>query len=86
MAWIAHLVLVIQALALGRWLWRRPDALLAAGVVAATALTHALFFGAGRYGLVCVPLLVALSASALRRPGPVGAALGHFDRKGEAGF
>ncbi len=63
-AWIAHLVLVLQAALLGRSLRSRPDALLAAAAVLATALTHAAFFGAGRYGLVCVAVLSALSASA----------------------
>jgi 4-amino-4-deoxy-L-arabinose transferase-like glycosyltransferase len=62
-AWIAHLLLVVSVGALGRTLWVRPDAALAGAAVLATALTHAVFFGAGRYGLVCVALLAALSAA-----------------------
>jgi hypothetical protein len=85
-AWIAHLLLVVQAAALGRGLFRRPDAALAASAVAATALIHAAFFGAGRYGLVCVPLLVALSAAVLGTPGPLRSSEPEGDRKGEAGF
>ena len=64
-AWIAHLVLVLSAALLGRSLRHRPDAVLGASAVFATALTHAAFFGAGRYGLVCVAVLSALSASAV---------------------
>ncbi|HLV64974.1 MAG TPA: glycosyltransferase family 39 protein [Polyangiaceae bacterium] len=65
LAWLAHIVLVAQALLLGRALTRRPDAALAAAVVGTTLATHAVFFGAGRYGLVCVPVLVALAGAAL---------------------
>lgn len=42
-----------------------------AAVIAATALTHAVFFGAGRYGLVVVPLVAAVAA--LRTPMPPSA-------------
>jgi hypothetical protein len=42
----------------------------AAAVVAVTALTHAVFFGAGRYSMVCYPLLAALAGTALLRPQP----------------
>ena len=82
-AWIAHLLLVVQAALLGRSLRNRPDAVLAASAVLATALTHAAFFGAGRYGLVCVAVLSALSASAWQagtKAKPAG------DGKGSAGF
>nr|PZN17574.1 MAG: hypothetical protein DIU78_24285 [Pseudomonadota bacterium] len=65
LAWLAHVLLVIQALLLGRTLPQRPDAALAAAVVGTTLSTHAVFFGAGRYGLVCVPVLVALAAAAV---------------------
>lgn len=77
-AYISHLLLVVQAALLGRWLWRRPDVALGAAVVLATAGSHALFFGAGRYGLVCVPLLVALSAAAFVGPGRVRADRGEL--------
>jgi hypothetical protein len=65
-AWVAHLLLVAQAAAFGRGLWLRPNFAFAAAVVGATALTHAVFFGAGRYGLMCVLLLVPLLADAFQ--------------------
>lgn len=49
--------------ALGRRLLTHPPALLALVSVAATALTHAVFFGASRYALVCLPALAALAGS-----------------------
>ena len=39
-----------------------------AAVVVVTAATHAVFFGAGRYGLVVVPFVTALPFAALRGP------------------
>lgn len=69
-AYLAHLLLVGQVLTFGRAIFQRPDALLAAAAVAATAATHAVFFGAGRYGLVCVPLLAALFAGWFAAPEP----------------
>ncbi|HWL88589.1 MAG TPA: hypothetical protein VNO21_22450, partial [Polyangiaceae bacterium] len=38
-----------------------------AAVIAATAVTHAVFFGAGRYGLVVVPFVTAICALKTRR-------------------
>ncbi len=71
-AYLAWLGLVATALTLGRAIERHGPALLVTGVVAATALTHAMFFGASRYALVCVPALGALSGCVwLRRPGEV---------------
>jgi len=67
-AWIAHVLLVVAAAVDGRALVRRPVVALGAGIVLVTALTHAVFFGAGRYGLVCALGLVALAAEAFRRP------------------
>ena len=40
----------------------------AGAVILATALTHAVFFGSGRYGLVIVPFVTAL-AFVRRDPG-----------------
>lgn len=60
-AWTAWLLLVIQGLAFGRALLRQPSVLLVTTLVATTALTHAVFFGAGRYALVCVPSLATLA-------------------------
>lgn len=75
-AWVSHLLLVAAVGALGRTLWARPDAVLAGSVVLATALTHAVFFGAGRYGLVCVALLSALTAAVFAPSGGSRAAAG----------
>jgi hypothetical protein len=61
-AWIAHLALLAALLALGRKLAEHPPAALAASLVGMTALTHAVFFGAGRYSLVIMPLLAPLAA------------------------
>lgn len=69
-AWVSHVLLVLAVSLLGRDVWRRPTLLFGAAVVAATALTHAIFFGAGRYGLVCVLPLLGMAGSACRdRPG-----------------
>jgi hypothetical protein len=64
-AWISHALLVCAALLLGKRLRAHPPAALAAGAVAMTALTHSVFFGAGRYSLVVFPLLGALAGSSL---------------------
>jgi hypothetical protein len=66
-AWLA--VVALSAIAL--WLTVRPRrsgdpelpaAIPLAGVIlGATALTHAIFFGAGRYGLIVTPALIALA-------------------------
>jgi len=49
---------------LGRRLWQRPNTVFGVAVIAATGLTHAAFFGAGRYGLVCVLPLIPMLADA----------------------
>ena len=57
-AWPAYVLLGMLALA------RRRGPLLypyAGAVIVGTALTHAVFFGAGRYGLVVVPFVSALA-------------------------
>ncbi len=71
-AWPAYLALTVLVALLGR---RRVAELplivpWAAVVVAATALAHAAFFGAGRYGLVTVPLVTALAFVRPRSPPP----------------
>jgi hypothetical protein len=68
-AWLSHLGLLVTALLLGRGLLRSRPALLAVGAVGTTALAHAVFFGAGRYSLVCVPWLAVLAGAALPRRG-----------------
>ena len=57
--WPAYLVLVVAAALLGRRAWARGPlaAPFGACVVALTALVHAVFFGAGRYGLAVVPFV-----------------------------
>ena len=55
--YLAYLGFVLSALLSGKELLKRPLLALAASAVLATALTHALFFGAGRYGFVCAALL-----------------------------
>ncbi|MGO8994271.1 MAG: ArnT family glycosyltransferase [Polyangiaceae bacterium] len=59
---IAYLALALAILALGpRWLARAPLLVpWTAVVILVTAATHAVFFGAGRYGLVAVPFVTAL--------------------------
>lgn len=66
--WIAYVALVVVLALLGvRALARAPVlAPATAAVIAATALVHAAFFGAGRYGLVVVPLVTALAFAAVR--------------------
>jgi len=73
--WISHVGLVAAALLFGRRVVDKPAAFLAAATVAATALTHAAFFGAGRYSLVCFPAIAALAGTVLTRrdaPGDTG--------------
>ncbi|HMJ11247.1 MAG TPA: hypothetical protein VK524_07550, partial [Polyangiaceae bacterium] len=62
-AWPAYLALPVLALLLGRRLLDDPAALLASGTVLATAAAHVVFFGAGRYSLVCFPMVAALAGS-----------------------
>lgn len=74
-AWVAHLALPVIVLLFGRAALRLPVLVLAAAsVLVATAVTHAVFFGAGRYGLVVFPLVtlcagLCAAASSARPPG-----------------
>lgn len=64
-AWWGVALLVVALVALGRALARAPVlATATVATVVVTALTHAAFFGAGRYGLVVLPLATALAALA----------------------
>jgi 4-amino-4-deoxy-L-arabinose transferase-like glycosyltransferase len=67
-AWPGYLAVpVALALAGPKAVARAPLAVpLAASVVAATAMTHAVFFGAGRYGLVVAPFMAVVAALAGR--------------------
>jgi hypothetical protein len=66
-AWISYVGLSVASSLLGRRLKERPAALIAMVTVLGTALTHAVFFGAGRYSLVCFPSLAALAGAVLTR-------------------
>lgn len=70
-AWVAIVLLCVSAALLGRRLLDHPPAGLCLGALVATLLTHAVFFGAGRYSLPCFPLIAALAGTFLTlRPGP----------------
>ena len=73
-AWCAYLTLVIQALLLGRTLRTHRAAAVLAALIAVTLVTHAVFFGAARYAMVCFPLVAGVAGCALqalrRRQGP----------------
>jgi hypothetical protein len=62
-AWPGYLAIVVcVGLSGWRWVVRGPPvAPFAAAVIAATMMTHAAFFGAGRYGLVVAPFVAALA-------------------------
>jgi hypothetical protein len=68
--WVAYLALAAAILALGpRPLSRAPVVVpFTAVLILVTVATHAVFFGAGRYGLVVVPFVSALPFLALARP------------------
>jgi 4-amino-4-deoxy-L-arabinose transferase-like glycosyltransferase len=62
-AWPAVVGLVVVIALLGRRLARMPVVVpLAMGVVLATAASHAVFLGAGRYAMVVFPFITALAA------------------------
>jgi 4-amino-4-deoxy-L-arabinose transferase-like glycosyltransferase len=67
-AWVGWVGLVTAALFLGRSLLASPPTLVCTAVVAMTASVHAVFFGASRYTLVCLPSLAALAGVAFSRP------------------
>jgi len=66
--WVGYLALAIALVPA-----RRASTALepwTAAVIAATALTHAVFFGAGRYGLVAAPLVAAVAGVAFAKRPP----------------
>jgi hypothetical protein len=65
-AWLAFALLVALGLTFGKNLWKWPAASLAVAAVFSTMLTHAVFFGAGRYSLVCLPALGVLAGARAR--------------------
>lgn len=69
-AWVAYAALVVSSLLRGRALVRGH--VLASATIAALALTmvtHAVFFGSGRYSMVVFPLLTGLAPLAFGRRG-----------------
>ena len=63
--WVGYLGFALVVALSGKELLKRPSgaiAALAAAVVLATAATHSLFFGAGRYGFVCAAMLCLAAA------------------------
>jgi 4-amino-4-deoxy-L-arabinose transferase-like glycosyltransferase len=71
-AWVSYVVLAALSLIPRGGGEREPFVASAAGaVVLATLVTHAVFFGAGRYSLVVVPLVCGAAALALERRGRV---------------
>jgi 4-amino-4-deoxy-L-arabinose transferase-like glycosyltransferase len=67
-AWVGYVALLV-ALVLDRPLWDRASVLRGAtgAVLLSVVAAHAVFFGGGRYALVCFPLLCALAALGARR-------------------
>ncbi len=63
-AWPAYLSVPVLAALSGRRVLDDPAAVLAGASVLATALAHAVFFGAGRYSMICFPMIGALAGSA----------------------
>jgi len=61
--WLGYLALAVAALLLGRRVLARTPIVVPAtiAVILTTALVHAVFFGAGRYGLVVAPFVAALA-------------------------
>ena len=76
-AFVGWVGLVVSGMLLGRALFQSPPALLAVSTVAMTAAVHAVFFGASRYTLVCLPALGALAGTAFTRVTP------RFDSRAE---
>ncbi|HKO47472.1 MAG TPA: glycosyltransferase family 39 protein [Polyangiaceae bacterium] len=69
--WLGYLGFATIAALSGKELLKRPVSALAASLVLSTAATHAVFFGAGRYGFVCAALLCLAAVGSERgRPAP----------------
>jgi len=67
-AWLSYVGLAPVALLFGGSLASAPFVLIATvGVVGLTAVTHSVFFGAGRYALPVMPFITALSGGLLLR-------------------
>lgn len=68
-AWVAWIGVIAVGALLGRALFARPALCSALSTLLATALIHAVFFGAARYALVCLPALALLAACSSSREG-----------------
>ncbi len=77
--WVAYLLLAV-VIAIDRK--RSRFEAFAALLIASTALTHAVFFGAGRYGLVVAPFVAILALRPPARGANVSASM--FDRRSPA--
>ncbi len=72
-AWVSYVAFVVAALLRGRELVRGSVlAICTVIVVGMTAVVHAVFFGAGRYGMVTFPLLAGVAILALLPKQPQG--------------
>ncbi len=74
-SWVSYVALAVLVALSGRAAGTRPALVLGAAVLATSVLTHAVFFGAGRYSLVVFPLVAAMAGTALsgrRAPGRIG--------------
>ena len=60
---LGYLGFVLTILLSGKELLKRPLGALTAALVLTTAATHAVFFGAGRYGFVCAAMLCIAAVS-----------------------
>jgi hypothetical protein len=66
--WLVVAAPLVAALCLPGRPWQGPVGRGALGLLAVTALTHAVFFGDDRYHLMVTPVLCVLAAGALREP------------------
>jgi 4-amino-4-deoxy-L-arabinose transferase-like glycosyltransferase len=67
-AWLAWMGVISVGALLGRSLFDKPAACFALATLLTTAASHAVFFGAARYALVCLPALALLAAAGWPRP------------------
>lgn len=70
-AWMSHIGLLLALVLLGRRAILSPYGVVGATLLS-TVVVHAIFFGAGRYSLVCFPMLGALAGCMWLRPSPRG--------------
>jgi len=62
LAWLAYIALFLLLVAMAVDWYRLPAFGLLAAVLGATIVSHAVFFGAARYALVCFPLVAIVAA------------------------